>query len=77
MGTRRRLRVVLDAERRDIKAFKALDDIVVSTYMAHARCPEGRLENPIPRSIHGESMIVRRDLNLAGWLIPRCPYLSL
>src|SRR4051812_20596096 len=62
----RRLGVVLHGERRRVKAAQPLDDVVVEAGVAHLDTAEVGGRHAVQRRVHGEAVVVRGDLDLAG-----------
>src|SRR5687768_12752759 len=63
---RRRLGVVLDAERRLVEQLQPLDDLVVQADVRDLGTPVGGLGDLVERRVDGEAVVVRGDLDLAG-----------
>ncbi len=63
----RRFGVVLHAERGDVEAVEALDDVVVEVDVAHLDPPEAlaRVAHPIDGGVDREAVVVRGDLDAA------------
>src|SRR4051812_14051346 len=61
----RRLRVVLDAERRDVQCRQPFYDIVVETNVADLDPAERGVGDLVEGRVHGEPVGVRGDLDLA------------
>ena len=79
MRTGGRLRVVLDAERRDVQALQPFHHVIVEADVTDPDPAELAVDLGIQRRLHRESVIVCGDLDLpverscTGWLMPRCP----
>jgi hypothetical protein len=66
-----RLRVILNAESRDIEALKAFNAVVIEANVAHSNLAKtGRRFNNLtvlsPRHANSEAVVVGGHLNLAG-----------
>ena len=66
MRTCRCLGVVLHAERRAIEQTQTFDNIVIEAHMAHLGATVGGVEGAIAWGVDRETVIVSRDLYLAG-----------
>ena len=64
-------RVVLHRERADIEGVEAFHDFVIQSVVAHLDPPEPgrRVKDAVDRSLDGETVIVRRDLDPSGRLV--------
>src|SRR5436309_15384186 len=61
-----RLRVVLDREGRYVVAAQPLDHVVVEAHVTDRDASERRLDDPVEGRTHGEGVVVRGQLDLAG-----------
>ena len=71
MGSGCSFRVVLNRERWNFEAAKPLNDVVVEAIVAHfdTTKPEGRLDDSFERSVHGEAMVLRGNLDATTLLV--------
>src|SRR3954465_14175281 len=64
--TRCRFGVVLDGEGRLVEQLESLHDVVVQADVGDLGTAELGLADLVERCVHGESVVVRGDLDLAG-----------
>ena len=71
VGAGGRLGVVLHTERRDVEGAESLDDVVVQADVADLdpAVAVRAVDDGVQRRVHGEAVVLRRDLDPAGGLV--------